>query len=113
MGMQVLYERCAGVDIGKDVIAVAVRLPGDGPDGRTTIKRMFETFYGVLRECAVADRPWRDACGDGGDRDLLDAGVSRAAGPRRVRAGAGVQRRAGEERARPQDRPVDRTIARS
>ena len=52
MGMQVLYERCAGVDIGKDVIAVAVRLPGDGPDGRKTIKRMFETFYGVLRECA-------------------------------------------------------------
>jgi len=50
--MQVLYERCAGVDIGKDVIAVAVRLPGDGPDGRKTIKRMFETFYGVLRECA-------------------------------------------------------------
>jgi transposase len=44
--MQVLYERCAGVDIGKDVIAVAVRLPGDGPDGRKTIKRMFETFYG-------------------------------------------------------------------
>jgi len=50
--MQVLYERCAGVDIGKDVIAVAVRLPGEGPDGRKTIKRMFETFYGVLRECA-------------------------------------------------------------
>ena len=32
--MQVLYERCAAVDVGKDVIAVAVRLPGDGPDGR-------------------------------------------------------------------------------
>jgi hypothetical protein len=23
--MQVIYERCAGVDVGKDVIAVAVR----------------------------------------------------------------------------------------
>ena len=32
--MQVLYERCAAVDVGKDVIAVAVRLPGDGPEGR-------------------------------------------------------------------------------
>jgi transposase len=31
--MQVLYERCAAVDVGKDVIAVAVRLPGDGPGG--------------------------------------------------------------------------------
>ena len=50
--MQVLYERCAAVDVGKDVIAVAVRLPGDGPDGRVTRKRTFKTFYGVLREAA-------------------------------------------------------------
>ncbi len=50
--MQVLYERCAAVDVGKDVIAVAVRLPGDGPDGRVTVKRTFKTFYGVLREAA-------------------------------------------------------------
>jgi hypothetical protein len=50
--MQVLYERCAAVDVGKDVIAVAVRLPGDGPDGRVTVKRTFKTFYGVLAEAA-------------------------------------------------------------
>jgi len=50
--MQVLYARCAAVDVGKDVIAVAVRLPGDGPDGRATIKRAFKTFYGVLAEAA-------------------------------------------------------------
>jgi transposase len=50
--MQVLYERCAAVDAGKDVIAVAVRLPGDGPDGRQMVKRTFKTFYGVLREAA-------------------------------------------------------------
>ena len=50
--MQVLYERCAAVDVGKDVIAVAVRLPGDGPEGRHTVKRKFKTFYGVLREAA-------------------------------------------------------------
>ena len=50
--MLVLYQRCAAVDIGKDVIAVAVRLPGDGPDHRQTIKRTFKTFYGVLREAA-------------------------------------------------------------
>jgi transposase len=42
----------AAVDVGKDVIAVAVRLPGDGPDGRQTVKRTFKTFYGVLREAA-------------------------------------------------------------
>jgi transposase len=50
--MQVLYERCAAVDVGKDVIAVAVRLPGDGPGGRATVKRTFKTFYGVLGEAA-------------------------------------------------------------
>ena len=50
--MQVLYERCAAVDVGKDVIAVAVRLPGDGPGGRQTVKRTFKTFYGVLAEAA-------------------------------------------------------------
>ncbi len=50
--MQVLYERCAAVDAGKDVIAVAVRLPGDGLAGREMHKRTFKTFYGVLREAA-------------------------------------------------------------
>ncbi len=50
--MQVLYERCAAADAGKDVIAVAVRLPGDGPDGRQTVKRTFKAFYGVLGEAA-------------------------------------------------------------
>ena len=50
--MQVVYERCAAIDVGKDVIAVAVRLPGDGPGGRATVKRTFKTFYGVLGEAA-------------------------------------------------------------
>lgn len=50
--MQVLFQRCAGIDIGKDVIAVAVRLPGDGPEGRQTVKRTFKTFYGVLKHAA-------------------------------------------------------------
>jgi transposase len=52
--MQVLYERCAAVDVGRDVIAVAVRLPGDGPDGRQTVKRTFKTFYGAGRGGPVA-----------------------------------------------------------
>ena len=37
--MHVVYERCAAIDVGKDEIAVAVRMPGDGPDGRVTVKR--------------------------------------------------------------------------
>jgi transposase len=50
--MRVLYERCAAIDVGNAVVAVAVRLPGDGPDGRVTRKKMLKTFYGVLREAA-------------------------------------------------------------
>ena len=50
--MQVLYERCAAVDVRKDVIAVAVRLPGKGREGRKTEKRTYRTFYRVLREMA-------------------------------------------------------------
>lgn len=51
--MRVLYEQCAAVDAGKDVIAVAVRVPGDNPGGRVTVKRTCKTFYGVLREMAL------------------------------------------------------------
>jgi transposase len=50
--VQVIYERCAAVDVGKDVIAVAVRTPGKGRDGRKTEKRVYRAFYGVLREMA-------------------------------------------------------------
>jgi len=47
-----VYERCAAIDVGKDEIAVAARMPGDGPDGRVTVKRTFKTFYGVMGEAA-------------------------------------------------------------
>jgi transposase len=48
--MQVLYQRCAGIDVHKDQVTVAVRLPGSGPGGRATQVRKFAAFYGVLRE---------------------------------------------------------------
>ena len=110
--MQVIYERCAAVDVGKDVIAVAVRLPGDGPDGRVTVRRMYKTFYGVLREAA---------------RWLMSEGVTHVAMEAtgiysmpvyhallehgELREGAGVQRRARQERARAEDRPGRRGVA--
>jgi transposase len=50
--MRVMYERCAAIDIGKDVIAVAVRLPGDDHDGRMTVKKTFKTFFKVLVHAA-------------------------------------------------------------
>jgi transposase len=48
--MQVLYERCAGIDVHKDQVTVAVRLPGSGLGRRETKVRKFGAFYGVLRE---------------------------------------------------------------
>jgi transposase len=50
--MQVLYERCAGIDVHKDQVTVAVRVPGAGPGGRDTRVRKFGAFYGVLRDMA-------------------------------------------------------------
>ena len=48
--VQVLYERCAGIDVHKDQVTVAVRAPGSGPRARDTRVRKFAAFYGVLRE---------------------------------------------------------------
>lgn len=50
--VQILYERCAGIDVHKDQVTVAVRSPGQGPRGRRTQVRTFRTFYGVLTEMA-------------------------------------------------------------
>ena len=50
--MQIVYERCAAVDVGKDMIAVAVRLPGDGPDGWATGQADLQDVYGMLGEAA-------------------------------------------------------------
>jgi transposase len=50
--MQVLYSRCAAIDVHKDQVTVAVRTPGDGPGGRQTEVRKFRAFYGMLTEMA-------------------------------------------------------------
>jgi transposase len=50
--MQVLYLRCAAIDVHKDQITVAVRTPGDGPGRRHTEVRKFRAFYGMLAEMA-------------------------------------------------------------
>lgn len=50
--VQILYQRCAGIDVHKDQVTVAVRTPGEGPGGRDTQVRKFAAFYGVLGEMA-------------------------------------------------------------
>jgi transposase len=51
--MDVLLERCAGVDIGKDEVVACVRTPGPGGRGRRKETRTFLSFTGQLE--AMAD----------------------------------------------------------
>ena len=49
--MEIMYERVAGIDVGKKEIAVTVRIPGEGPGAPRVQKvRMFKTFYPVLAQ---------------------------------------------------------------
>lgn len=57
--MQVVYERCAGIDVGKKEIAVCVRAPGDQAGERRSQVRKYKTYYGVLREMCG----WLTECG--------------------------------------------------
>jgi transposase len=51
--MDVLLERCAGIDIGKDEVVACVRTPGAGGRGRHKDTRSFRSFVGDLE--AMAD----------------------------------------------------------
>ena len=51
--MDVLLERCAGVDIGKDDVVACVRTPGRGGAGRAKQTRTFSSFTGDVE--AMAD----------------------------------------------------------
>jgi transposase len=48
--MRVMYDRVAAIDVHKDMVKVAVRVPGAKPGSRKTGVPEFRTFYGVLQE---------------------------------------------------------------
>jgi transposase len=48
----VLYDRVAAIDVHKDMIKVAVRVPGKKRGSRTTDVLEYRTFYGVLQAMA-------------------------------------------------------------
>jgi transposase len=50
--MRVLYDRVAAIDVHKDMIKVAVRVPGDKRGTRKTDVLEYRTFYGVLQAVA-------------------------------------------------------------
>src|SRR5215203_5454829 len=62
-GMEVMFDRVAGLDVGKDSVTVCVRTPGPR-GGRRSVTRMFKTMSASLRVM----RDW-----------LVEAGVTIAA----------------------------------
>jgi len=48
--LEIVYPRVAAIDVGKKLVAVAVRTPGERPGQRHQQLRKYKTFYPVLRE---------------------------------------------------------------
>jgi transposase len=48
--VEIIYERVAGIDVGKKIIAVAVRTPGERAGKRRQELRKFNTYYRTLTE---------------------------------------------------------------
>jgi transposase len=46
--VEILYQRVAGIDVGKKEIAVAVRTPGEKPGTRRQVIRKYSTFWQSL-----------------------------------------------------------------
>jgi hypothetical protein len=51
--VEIVYERVAAIDVGKKIIAVAVRTPGERPGKRRQQVRKFNTYYRTLTEMVV------------------------------------------------------------
>ena len=48
--MEIMYERVAAIDVGKKIIAVAVRTPGERAGKRRQQVRKYNTFHQTLAE---------------------------------------------------------------
>jgi hypothetical protein len=48
--VEIIYERVGAIDVGKKVIAVAVRTPGERPGQRRQEVCKFNTYYRTLVE---------------------------------------------------------------
>ena len=93
--MEVIHPRCVGLDVHKDTVVACVRLAIDGP-----MRREVQDLRHDVREfVGVDERAGLHPCGDGGHRDLLEAGLEYSE-RRRFRIGVG-QCRSYQECARP------------
>ena len=76
--MDVILERCAGIDVAKDEVVACVRTPGPGGRGRRKQTRTFLSFTAELE--AMADWSARTLQISAGERLVLEAALARAGG---------------------------------
>ena len=53
MAVEIVHPRVAGIDVHKEIIWVAVRLPGDRPGERALQVKSFRTFWRQLQKMAA------------------------------------------------------------
>src|SRR5215213_6071374 len=98
--MEVMFDRVAGLDVGKDSATVCVRVPGPR-GGRRSQTRTFKTTTRIVAgDAGLAAQGAGEHCGDGVDLDVLEAAVLL---PRGSHGRVATERRAHEGRARPQE----------
>ena len=99
--MEVMFDRVAGLDVGKDSVTVCVRASRVRAAAGAVETRTFKTTTGSLQVM----RDWLleaagEHRGDGVDLDVLEAAVLL---PRGSHGRVAAERRAHEGRARPQE----------
>ena len=102
--MEVMFDRVAGLDVGKETVTVCVRTPG--PRGRAAQRDadVQDDDRVVAGDAGLAGRGRGEHRGDGVDVDVLEAAVLL---PRRGDGGVAAERGAHEGGARAQERCRD------
>ena len=71
--MEVLVDRCAGLDVHKKTVVACVRTPGAGRQKRVAEVRTFGTFeHQLIKLREWLDRARGDVGGDGSHRCVLE-----------------------------------------
>ena len=94
--MEVMFDRVAGLDVGKESVTVCLRTPGPtGPAARGDADVQNDNRV-VAADAGLAGRGWGEHRGDGVDVDVLEGAVLL---PRRSDGGVAAERGAHEGRA--------------
>ena len=99
--MEVMFDRVAGLDVGKDSVTVCVRTPGPRGGRRSVDAHIQDDVRLVAGDAGLAGRGWGEDRGDGVDLDVLEGAVLL---PGRSHGGVAAERRAHEGGARPEER---------